>query len=247
MEPRTFSVSEVLGQGWAYFKKHWMFALIIIGAGIVIDIIGNIFAPSELSAFMESQLSNLDSLTNNPERQLEALAKIASASQVSTIVSYLVKTIIYAGLFNMILLIVKGVKDELSFEAFAMAPMTYLKYIAIDILVSIATGIGICLCIVPGLIVGVRLQYATNYLLDNPEAGVIEAMKYSWAITKGNFWNLVLFYLAGVGLLICGFICCCIGLFVVVPWLYFADMVIYFTIKPLEAVEEPQTENLIEG
>lgn len=244
MEPRTFSISDVLSQGWAYFKKYWIFALILVGAAIVIDIISSIFAPSGMAEMLQMKFSDPEALSKDPDKFIALFTEMMSKSQVSSIISSLVKFAIYAGLANMVMLIIKGIKDELAFDAFAMAPMTYVKYIVVEIIVGILTAVGTCLCIIPGIIVYLRLQFAATRIIDEPETGIIDAIKYSWDLTSGNFWNLFLFALASIGLYIVGLLCCCIGALVVEAWLFFATMLIYFALKPADTVEEPQTEYL---
>lgn len=248
MENRTFSIGDVFGQGFEFFKKHWMLALIILGVAIVTDIIQSIFQPVEVTTNLTSVLEDCK---DDPARMLELLTSagiFGAQAQIGSIIGYLVKTFADAGILFMVMLIVKHVKDELSFEAFALPIEVYLKFVVVDILVSILTVIGLVFCIVPGIIVGIRLQFAGTRILDDRNCGIIDAIKYSWNITSGNTGTLFLVCLVEFVLVIAGFICCCVGVLAAIAWSIFTDMVIYFTLKP--EVTEPaaiEPEQLIEA
>lgn len=237
MEHRTFSIGDVFGQGFEFFKKHWMLALILLGISIVINIIQGIFQPAELATAMTSALADCK---DDPERMLKLLASAGAFSaqaQIGTIIGYLVKIWTEAGILFMVMMIVKHMRDELSFDAFIMPIEVYLKFFVVDILVGILTAIGLVLCIVPGIIIGIRLQFACTRILDDRGCGIIEAIKYSWNITSGNTGTLFLVCLVSLVIVIAGFICCCVGVYASIAWISFTDMVIYFSLKP--EVTEP--------
>lgn len=99
-------------------------------------------------------------------------------------------------------------------------------YILGAIIYSLITGIGLVLLIVPGIYLGLRLQFYA-YLIVDRELGPIEALKESWAMTGGSVWNLFLFGLLvfGVGLL--GLLALGIGLLIAVPVTMMATVFVY--------------------
>ena len=132
---------------------------------------------------------------------------------VFTVVQYLANTVIAMGLIKISLEFVAKAKPKIR-------DIVYYKPIVKYVLASIASGVivfvGFILLIIPGIILAVRLQYAT-YLIVDKNLGPIEALKTSWKLTRGNTWNLFFFGIL-LGLInILGVVCLVVGLFVTVP------------------------------
>lgn len=232
MEQRTLSISNVLGQGWELFKKYWMFAFIVLGVSIVIDIVQSIFTPANYQLILTDMVSDMQT---NPNKVYEYLPLLyGGTAKIGSIVAYIVKMICAAGITSMIMMIIKGITNDISFQAFAMPFEVYVKYLIVDFLTNLITVIGLCFCIIPGIYLGLRLKFATYYIIDNPKAEIGEAIKYSWKITKGNVCNLLLLSIVFILLVIAGLCCCCIGVFAALAWIYIADVIAYFTLKPEE-------------
>jgi uncharacterized membrane protein len=139
--------------------------------------------------------------------------KAVLASLLLTVVQYIVNTVIAMGFIKISLEFVSKIKPKIR-------DIVYYKSIVKYALASVASGIivlvGFILLIIPGVILAVRLQYAT-YLIVDKNLGPIESIKTSWRITHGNTWNLFFFGLL-IGLInILGALCLIVGLFVTVP------------------------------
>ena len=149
--------------------------------------------------------------------------KSALAYLVLSIVQYLVNVIVAMGLIRISLEFVSKLKPKL-------LDIVYYKPIVRYILASIIQGIivlvGFILLIIPGIILAVRLQYA-SYLIVDKNLGPIEAIKTSWKITRGNTWNLFFFGII-LGLInILGILCLLVGLFITVPLGMLATTLVY--------------------
>lgn len=102
----------------------------------------------------------------------------------------------------------------------------FWKYLGTSILQGLAMVGGLILLIVPGIIWAVRFSFATIIVVD-VNMGPMNAMKESYAITKGKFWQLLGFFLV-LGLInIAGFILLGIGLLVTIPVTMFAWVNVY--------------------
>ena len=85
---------------------------------------------------------------------------------------------------------------------------------------------GLILLIIPGIIWAVRFSFSF-YIVVDTKVGPVIAMKESYAITKGKFWKLLLFWIV-VGLVnLLGLICLGVGLFVSVPVTTLASVYVY--------------------
>lgn len=71
----------------------------------------------------------------------------------------------------------------------------FWKYIVAHIVASLACGLGFVLLVIPGLFLMVKIGFYPAAIAERND-GPIAAMKYSWQITSGHFWKLVLFNLA---------------------------------------------------
>ena len=84
------------------------------------------------------------------------------------------------------------------------------------ILTALAIALGFLALIIPGIILSMGLAFVP-YLVVDRGLGPIEAMKESWRITKGHKWQLLLLFLALLGINLLGILALIIGIFVTVP------------------------------
>lgn len=84
------------------------------------------------------------------------------------------------------------------------------------ILFYIMLVIGLVLLIVPGIIVGVRFSYFMTAIIDR-NMGPIEALKYSWNLTRGNVVNLIGLWFMLLLMLLAGVIALLVGLVFAIP------------------------------
>lgn len=119
----------------------------------------------------------------------------------------------------------------------------FWKYVGVSILTSLAVLGGLVLFIIPGIFWAVRFSFAPFIVIDT-KSGSIVAMKESYAITKGSFWKILLFWIT-VGLLnIAGIIAFGLGLLITVPVTTLACVFIYRTLSKNKAglVETPTVQ-----
>ena len=116
--------------------------------------------------------------------------------------------------------------EEPQFSAYGQESRKLLKYIASSIVYSIIVTIGIILLIIPGIYLGIRLQFYSAFIVDE-DCGAIESLKRSWEITKGQelplfLLSLVLILISIIGMLLLG-----VGIFVAVPVIYTMYLIVY--------------------
>lgn len=63
---------------------------------------------------------------------------------------------------------------------------------------------------------GIRLFWFPYAIVDR-QIGPIAALKASWECTRGNWWRIVVVYIAGLGIYILGFIALCVGALFTLP------------------------------
>ncbi len=65
------------------------------------------------------------------------------------------------------------------------------------------------------------------YLIVDKDLGPVESIKKSFEMTAENFWKLIGFQLSSFGVMIIGFLCCCIGIFAAIPVCWVARAYVY--------------------
>ena len=111
---------------------------------------------------------------------------------------------------------------------------TFWRYLGASILFPIVVLLGLILIIIPGFIWAVRFSFSTLIVIDT-KTGPIASMKESYAITKGNFWHLFLFWIAIIGINLLGAILLGIGLLVSIPVSTFAIIYVYRALSKARA------------
>jgi len=223
---KELSVSESISQGWELAKKHGLLLAVFV---LVISILTSLLNSLALPAgFMEQYMS---ALQNQDSQQFQRLAmQMSAGSSVISVIQLLIELVFYAGFTATILKLARGIMQKVSLDGFKMSAITYLKYLGVCIIVGLIVGVGTMLCIVPGIFFAVRLAFADWYILDHPEAGIGEAISASWHMTKGNFWSVFGLLLAEIGIVLLGFMCCCIGAYFAIPFAMFAESCAYMTL-----------------
>lgn len=90
----------------------------------------------------------------------------------------------------------------------------------------VAVFLGLFLLVIPGIILAIRLGQFQMVIIDR-NLGPIDALKASWAMTRGNFWNMVLLGLAGLGIVILGLLALGVGLLWAYPTVLLAGAAAY--------------------
>jgi uncharacterized membrane protein len=108
-----------------------------------------------------------------------------------------VMILLMGGLINVALKIVR--QEEFSFSDLFGMSRRILNLLAALILYGLAVGLGSLFLIVPGIILGIKLQYSPYFIVDK-NMGPIEALKASWSVTRDVKLKLFLFWL------LCGFV-----------------------------------------
>lgn len=111
----------------------------------------------------------------------------------------------------------------------AYVRLPFWSYLGTKVLVALIVVLGLILVIVPGVIAGLALMFATYLIVDKGRTP-LEAIKESVRMTKGNRWKLFLFVLALAALNIVGAVLFFVGLMVTVPVTYLAMVHAYRTL-----------------
>lgn len=125
----------------------------------------------------------------------------------------------------------------------------FLSFFIATFLAGLAAFLGLLLLIIPGIVVGIRLQFAGYFVAEGE--GPINALKKSWALTQGSVWNLFLLNLL-LGLInLLGLLVLVVGLLVTYPLSLVAQAHVFRKLgqapqpqNPTEQVAAPPAETL---
>lgn len=194
----TLSISDCIRFGWETFKQRpW----ILIGAfvlAMVIAALPGAFGPQP---------------TFGPDGQV--IPPPASAlGTIVALVSIVVSMFVGLGLTTFSLRAHDNINGVQIADLWNPGP--FWRFVGAHILTVIAIALGFLALIVPGIILAMGLAFVP-YLVVDRGLGPIEAIKESWRITKGHKWQLLLLFLALLGINLLGILALIIGIFVTVP------------------------------
>ena len=129
--------------------------------------------------------------------------------------------------------------QELSYGQLFDGYRDFVRIFLTELIAYLAIGIGFLLLIVPGIILGCGLVMTSFVLEDDPNIAYLDALKKSWAMTKGHKADLFWLFISFIGWII---LCCLtlgIGLLFLYPYMQSALAHAYEDLKA-EYDEKPQ-------
>lgn len=197
--PQGASATDAFGYGWAKFQQHvgpLLIAMVVYLVGAAI--IGGIsYTILGKAGFIGSVLFQ--------------------------IIYWVIIALIQMAIIRGSLFIVDGRPLELK-DMFATDQLG--QYILAAVLVAIATGIGIILCVIPGLIVAFFAAYYGYFVLDK-KMEAVDAIKASFSFVQANVGTLIVFYLLSLVAYFVGAALCGIGLLVAIPVVIIGQAFLY--------------------
>ena len=108
--------------------------------------------------------------------------------------------------------------EEPQFSAYGQVSRKFFTFLIALIIYGIVVAIGLALLILPGIYLMIRLQYYLAAIVDE-DAGIIDSLKRSWQITKGQELPLFVILLIMIAISCIGTIALVVGIFVAIPFM----------------------------
>ena len=105
------------------------------------------------------------------------------------------------------------------------------KALGVYFLMIILIILGMILLIIPGIILAFGFSMAYYVMIDKPELGIVDTLKESWKIMKGNKTKLLGLSLRFIPWAILGILCLVVGVIFVLPWMQMSYTSFYEEIK----------------
>ena len=220
MEKVVIDSSEILSSAWEQAKKNGLALAVIF---FVISII-----QSAISGAGFDYVAYIEAIKENDAL---ALQNMMGGNSAMSYLSWVVYAVLMIGFSRMILLIVTGVKSSPSFDAYKMDIAAWAKIIAVEFIVGIICACGFCLCILPGIYLMARLEWASYYLMENNEAGIGEALSASWNMSSNNAMELILVGIIAFFVAVAGLLLCCIGVYYTTVVAAYMQVITYLKLK----------------
>lgn len=147
---------------------------------------------------------------------------------VISLAGWVLSMIIGAGLVRGALDITEG--RELDPKTL-LTPKRLGEVIVASILISLATFVGLVLCVIPGLLVAFFTSFTLYFLMDRQDLGAIDAIKASFGFTKDNAGSVIVWFLLSLTTYIVGFLLCGVGLIVAIPVILIGTAYTYKTLN----------------
>lgn len=134
---------------------------------------------------------------------------------------------------------VLGKSEEVINPVVADVKANYVRYLLGGLLMGVIIVVGCILLFIPGIIAACGLVLVPFILKDEPELGIVDVIKKSWAMMKGHKMQSFLLELSFIGWMLLCIITLGIGLLWVEPYMMSAIGLFYEDVKA-EYVEVPE-------
>lgn len=224
---KDLSISNCISVGWEQFKKYGLsLTAIYLGYYVVSNILT---MPLNLyNTFQQVYTGGYHPYESYPISILAAQGTNIGIVIGCSLLAAVFGLVFYFGFYGITLQLAKGTLSAVSFNPFKRPVIAYLKFFAVTIIYGLAVGVGCCLCIIPGIYLAIKLNFAPIYMVDHPDATIEKAMSAGWKMSKGNFWSILGLQVAFIGITFVGFLCCCIGVLAANPYIFLIESNAYY-------------------
>ena len=120
-------------------------------------------------------------------------------------------------------------------DMFAVFERNYWNAVIAGLVTTIIIVIGFFMLIVPGIIFACRLAFVP-YLVIDQKMEAMEALKASWAMTKGHGWTVFFMGLLAILIVIAGLLVLIFGVLISAMWISAAFAILYHSVYLKEGI-----------
>ena len=120
-------------------------------------------------------------------------------------------------------------------DMFAVFERNYWNAVIAGLVTTIIIVIGFFMLIVPGIIFACRLAFVP-YLVIDQKMEAMEALKASWAMTKGHGWTIFAMALLAFLIVIAGLIVLIFGVLISAMWISAAFAILYHSVYKKQGI-----------
>ena len=120
-------------------------------------------------------------------------------------------------------------------DMFSVFERNYWNAVIAGLVKGIIIVLGFVFLIVPGIIFACRLAFV-SYLIIDKKMEALEALKASWAMTKGHGWTVFGMAMLAIPIFIAGFLALFVGIFIAIMWVTASFAVLYHSVYVKEGI-----------
>jgi uncharacterized membrane protein len=211
-------VFECYGYGWRQLWKNFLelFVVFLI-FNFSSQFMGIFFIPMYFMGFLEDK----------PEFLIFLFATLGVAGTFSAAFMFLVIKPMQFGIAYLNLKASRGEKLEIK-EMFTPFK-DFWNVVLAGFLTTLIVGFGSVFLIVPGIILACKLIFVPYIVMDK-KMSATDAIKESWNMTDGHAWRVFGMALLAFPIIIAGYICLFVGVFISIMWLYITYASMYHAV-----------------
>ena len=220
MRPTILDLGDVFSRTWSIFKEQWGMC---VAASLIVVVLNVVIANALTFGGMQVG------------RVVLGPRDAVLLSHLGSVVGMLINVWLGIGMALYFLKVARG-QAAVFGDLFSGGPY-YVNVLLATLLFMVIFYIGLILCIVPGVILGLMFSQFYYLVLDR-RMPVLDAFRQSKELMNGNKLTLFLIWLAMMGIFLVAMIPCGLGLLVAGPYFSLMFAVIYLTITGQPTAEQ---------
>ncbi len=188
----AFSLKKCYALSWKSFSKWWIPLCLISAFILLFEVAPRIMLRPETAALKQTFSEVVSVAQTGTLEEIETMlldAQAVSRAYTVKLAKLLLAALPFIALLSIILLTWANaaVKDRHNKNSTGRM----LSITGIHLLLTFVKGVAFAFFILPGFYLYVRLLFVTLILLEEKEIGMMDAVRKSWTITRGDFWGLL--------------------------------------------------------
>jgi len=210
---------ECYGHGWRQLWKNFieLFVILLI-FNFSSQVVSIFFIPMYFTAFFQ----------NEPDLLIFMVIFMGIAGILASAFMFLAIKPLQFGLSYLNLKAARGERFEIK-ELF-LPFKDYWNVVLAGFLSTLIVGFGTLFLIVPGIILACKLIFVPYIVMDK-KMKATDAIKESWNMTDGHAWTVFGMALLAGPIVLAGYICLFVGVFISMMWIYIAFASLYYAVS----------------
>jgi uncharacterized membrane protein len=211
-------VFECYGHGWRQLWKNFLeFFVVFFIFNFSSQFMGIFYIPMYFSALFE----------NEPDFLIFLFLFMGVAGVFSAAFMFLIVKPLQFGISYVNLKAARGEKPEIKeiFNAFK----DFWNVVLAGFLTTLIVVFGTLFFIIPGIILACKLIFVP-YLVVDKKMKATDAIKESWDLTNGHAWKVFGIGVLAGPIIIAGYICLFVGVFISIMWMYITFASLYHAV-----------------
>lgn len=188
----ALSLKKCYALAWRSFKKWWIPLCFVSAFILLFEVIPRVMLRPETNQLKQAIVDAVSVFKTGTLEEMEVLLQeIQSLSWGYTekLSKLLLVGLPFISLLSMVLLAWANVAVKNRRNTHSLRRMIVIT--GAHLFLALIKGLAFLVFILPGFYIYTRLFFVTLIMLEEDDAGMVDAVKKSWRMTQGHFWNLL--------------------------------------------------------